>query len=72
MPDWLGLVRSTLEGGPFDDSDDRAVFEELAQHLEDRYAYLRSQGWNEQQATTLSLRELDDEGLARHLSAALD
>jgi hypothetical protein len=51
--------------------DELDVVEELAQHVEDRYEYLRSQGWSEAEAAAMSEQELDDEGLIKDLGDAL-
>jgi hypothetical protein len=47
------------------------VTEEVAQHVEDRYEYLRSQGWSDAEAVAMALQELDDEGLIKDLADAL-
>ncbi len=71
MPDWRALVRARLGDIGLDPADELNVVEELAQHVEDRYEYLRSQGWSEAEATTMTQQELDDEGLIRDLGDAL-
>ena len=67
MPDWRALVRARLVDVGLDPTDELDVVEELAQHVEDRYEYLRSQGWPETEAAAMSEQELDDEGLIKDL-----
>jgi hypothetical protein len=69
MPDWRTLVRSAIGAPTGLGEDEPAVIEELAQHLEDRYDHLLSQGWSEREATAFSLSELDTERLIPELSA---
>ena len=71
MPEWRALVRQRLGTAAPAILDEDAVVEELAQHLEDRFDYLRSRGWSDAQALTVSLNELDDDRLIPALSAAL-
>jgi putative ABC transport system permease protein len=71
MPDWRALVRARLADTGLDPVDELDVVEELAQHVEDRYEYLRSQGWSEAEAAAMSQQELDDEGLIKDLIDAL-
>jgi hypothetical protein len=71
MPDWRALVGARLAAAGLDPVDELDVVEELAQHVEDRYEYLRSQGWSDDEAGTMSLKELDDEGLIEDLVDAL-
>lgn len=70
MPDWRALVRSRLAHIGLDPVDELDVVEELAQHVEDRYEYLRSQDWSEAEAAAMSLQELDDEGMIKDLGDA--
>ncbi|ODS58640.1 MAG: hypothetical protein ABS36_03680 [Acidobacteria bacterium SCN 69-37] len=71
MPDWRALVRVRLATAGLDPVDELDVVEELAQHVEDRYAYLCSQGWTGEEAEKMSLAELDDAGLIDDLGNAL-
>lgn len=64
MPDWRALVRARLADLDLDPVDELSVAEEIAQHVEDRFRYLQAQGWSEDEATGMALRELDEDGLA--------
>lgn len=68
MRDWPRLVRSAIGATALTAAVEQAVVEELAQHLEDRYRHLRSQGWTEDEAVERSLGELDGEELMRRLA----
>lgn len=70
MPDWRALVGARLAGIGLDPVDEIDVTEEIAQHVEDRFAHLRSQGWSETEAVTATLQELDDEGSIKDLADA--
>jgi hypothetical protein len=59
MPDWRVLVRSRIDASTFEAADESALVDELAQHVEDRYAYLLARGWSEDRAVALALTELD-------------
>jgi hypothetical protein len=71
MPDWRALVRARLADTGLSPVDELDVTEEVAQHVEDRYEYLRSQGWSDAEAVAMALQELDDEGLIKDLADAL-
>lgn len=71
MPDWRAQVGARLVDAGLDPVDELDIVEELAQHVEDRYEYLRSQGWADSEAAAMSLQELDDEGLIKDLADAL-
>ncbi len=71
MPDWRALVGARLAEVGLDPVDEIDVVEEISQHVEDRYEYLRAQGWSETEALQMSLRELDAEGLIKDLADAL-
>jgi hypothetical protein len=68
MPDWRSLVGARLVDAGLDPVDEIDVVEEIAQHVEDRYDYLCSQGWSEAEAQAMSLRELDDDGLIKGIA----
>jgi hypothetical protein len=72
MPDWRALVRARLTRARLNPVDEIDVTEELAQHIEDRYRCLRSQGWPEAEAIDMAMRELEGDdfidGLADVLS----
>lgn len=61
MADWRALVRSRLAELGLDPIDEIDIVEEIAQHVEDRYEYLRSQGWPDADAVGLSLKEIESE-----------
>ncbi len=70
MPDWAAEVRRRLVALRIGAADEAEIVEELAQHLEDRYAELRSRGESEPEARRLTLEELAESGaLARRLRA---
>ena len=71
MPDWRALVRARLADAGLDPVDELDVVEELAQHVEDRYEYLQSQGWSDDEAAAMSIQELDDDGLIADIVEAL-
>ena len=52
-------VRDSIAGGMNPDQES-SVVEELAQHLEDRYAELRSRGETEHEALRIALEEIED------------
>jgi putative ABC transport system permease protein len=59
MPDWKAMVRARLSGSGLHPAHEIDVVEELTQHIEDRYQQLRSDGVPEDEAQSLSLREID-------------
>jgi len=71
MPDWRALVRTRLAELGLDPVDEIDVAEEIAQHVEDRYDYLRSQGWPEVEAVDISLREIADDTFFKDLGESL-
>jgi hypothetical protein len=71
MPDWRGIIRHRLAGLNIRPVDEIDVVEELAQHVEDRYAELRTSGADEDQALSASLDELDGQTLSDELLEAL-
>ena len=64
MPDWRNLIRCRLAGLDIRAVDEIDIVEELAQHVEDRYADLRLSGATDEDAVNGSLEELDGETLA--------
>src|SRR5688572_16191394 len=60
MRDWHGEVRRRLERVGMDPARESSVVEELAQHLEDRYAELLSRGEPEAEARRIALEEIED------------
>jgi hypothetical protein len=71
MPDWRRAIRARLSSAGLDPIDEIDIVEELAQHIEDRYGYLKSQGWTDAEAEAMSLQELDADGLVQDLIDAL-
>jgi hypothetical protein len=67
MPDWRGLIRRRLAGLNIPAVDEIDIVEELAQHVEDRYADLKRGGASEEDALGASLEELDGETLCAEL-----
>lgn len=67
MPDWRSLIRRRLAGLDIRPVDELDIVEELAQHVEDRYADLCRSGVSDEEAVTGSLEELDGETLAAEM-----
>jgi hypothetical protein len=67
MPDWRSLIRRRLAGLDIRPVDEIDIVEELAQHVEDRYADLCRAGVGEEDAVSGSLEELDGETLAAEM-----
>jgi hypothetical protein len=67
MPDWRGIIRRRLAGLDIRPVDEIDIVEELAQHVEDRYADLRRSGATDDDAVATSLEELDGETLATEM-----
>ncbi len=66
MPDWKTIVRQRLAPLRISGSAESDFVEELAQHLEDRYAELRSGGATEEGAYRAVTAELEDAGALRN------
>ena len=71
MPDWRGLIRRRLAGLAIRPVDEIDIVEELAQHVEDRYAELRDGGATDDEAVGASLEELDGDTLCAELLEAM-
>ena len=71
MPDWRLLIRQRLTGLEIRPVDELDIVEELAQHVEDRYAELKGSGVSEHDALSASLEELDGQTLAEELLDSL-
>ena len=67
MPDWRSLIRRRLAGLDIRPVDEIDIVEELAQHVEDRYADLCRAGATDEDAVNGSLEELDGETLAAEM-----
>lgn len=61
MPEWGEEIRRRLARARLSGGREAAIVEELKQHLEDRYAELRTAGASDVDARRLALEELDDE-----------
>jgi putative ABC transport system permease protein len=68
MPDWRHAIERRLEGLRLPPTREAEVVEELAQHLDDRYAERRSNGASEDAARREVLAELDDVDLVKELT----
>jgi len=71
MPDWRALVRARISAIGLDPIAELDLAEEVAQHIEDRYEYLRSQGWADAEAEKLCNSELEDEAFIKGMSEIL-
>jgi hypothetical protein len=71
MPDWRGIIRRRLAGLEIRPVDEIDIVEELAQHVEDRYADLKREGVTDDEAVGASLEELDGETLCAELLDAM-
>ena len=71
MPEWRVIIRQRLAGLDIRPVDEIDIVEELAQHVEDRYAELRGAGVTEEQALGASLEELDGQTLTDELLESL-
>jgi hypothetical protein len=71
MPDWRGIIRRRLAGLDIRPVDEIDIVEELAQHVEDRYADLKREGVTDDEAVGASLEELDGETLCAELLDAM-
>ncbi len=63
MPDWKQEIGQRLAGLKLDPAREAEIVEELAQHLYDRYAELRSGGATEEEAAQAALAELSEHEL---------
>jgi putative ABC transport system permease protein len=59
MPDWKGIVRHRLAALKLEGSKESEVFDELAQHLEDRYEELLQSGISEANAERIATEPLN-------------
>jgi hypothetical protein len=67
MPDWRSIIRRRLAGLDIRPVDEIDIVEELAQHVEDRYADLCKAGASDDEAVNGSLEELDGETLSTEM-----
>jgi putative ABC transport system permease protein len=68
VADWRYAIARRLEGLALPPAREAEVVEELSQHLDDRYAELRSEGADEEGARRDALAELDEADLVRELT----
>jgi putative ABC transport system permease protein len=69
MRDWRADIRARLAAGRLDPSSEAEIVEEIAQHLEDQLAELRSRGVSEGQAVAQLLHEVEAPGFTESLLA---
>src|SRR5262245_27405951 len=60
MLDWKLEIRSRLAGLKLEPAREAEIVDEMAQHLEDRYAELRTAGATDEQASRVLLAELSE------------
>ena len=60
MPDWKRIVRERLAELRMEGGSEAEIFDELAQHLEDRYAELMASGLSAEQARQAAMEPLRD------------
>ena len=65
MPDWLPEIRRRLATAGLDPAREAEIAQEVAQHLDDRYAEMRALGADEAAARGAALAELDDDARLR-------
>ena len=58
MPDWKQEIRIRLAGVQLDPTQETAILDEFADHLDDRYEELRASGASEHEAVQGALSEL--------------
>jgi predicted permease len=63
MPEWKDEIKKRLENLKLDPTREAEIVEELAQHLEDRYAELLSGGAGPEQAHRAAMAELNENDL---------
>ena len=71
MPDWRAIIRRRIAGLEIRPVDEIDIVEELAQHVEDRYADMKRVGATDEEAVGASLEELDGETLCAELLEAM-
>lgn len=68
MPEWKKEIRQRLTGLALEPTREAEIVEELSQHLDDRYAELRSSGATQAEASRIAVADLSDSKLlAREL-----
>ena len=66
MPDWKQIVRVRLAHTNLEPTNEADIVDELAQHLEERYQALRSEGANEAEAYSAAVDELSESEILLH------
>lgn len=66
MPDWKQIVRIRLAHTKLEPTNEAEIVDELAQHLEEHYQALRSEGANEAEAYSAAVDELSGSELLLH------
>jgi len=66
MPEWKDEIRKRLADLKLDPTREAEIVEELAQHLDDRYAELRAGGASALEACAAALDELTEHEELRH------
>ena len=72
MPDWRDEIRRRLNAANLDPAREAEVADELAQHLDDRYAELRSAGMPDDAARRAALDELREDARMRRDLASVE
>jgi len=63
MPDWRPEIRRLLAGLPLEPTREIEIVDEIAQHLDDRYAELRAEGFSADEARAAAFEELCERDL---------
>lgn len=71
MPDWEKEIGDRLHTLKISPPDEKAIVEEIAQHLEDRYQELMANGATKESANRVVLQELDDGKFTAGIRAAV-
>jgi predicted permease len=71
MHDWTDQIRRRISGMSLEPAREAAAVEEIAQHMDDRFAELVASGASEEEARRAVLEELDGDALTRGLRATL-
>jgi predicted permease len=69
MHDWRSDIRARLAAAKLDPASETDIVEEVAQHLEDQYAELRSHGVTDAEASAALVRQLESPDFPRSLLA---
>jgi putative ABC transport system permease protein len=72
MPEWMSDIRARLAAARLEPARELEIAQELAQHLDDRYAELLHDGATPHEARTQALDELKDHATMREQLAAVE